>query len=101
MSEINEPSARTSAKTVTKTVRSTKKTEEKDNLQILEKQVAALTKKCDLLEDRCTKLESQSKTAKPTTGSGELSDARWESLKLYLEKKFGKEMLKSTGVWEL
>ena len=69
------------------------------NVKALENAVATLTKKCEALEARCAKLEKAKKPA--ASGSNDLSDARWESLKLFLEKKFGRAWLKSTGMWEL
>jgi len=65
----------------------------------LEKAVASLTNRCDALEARCAKLEN-AKTPK-ASGSNDISEARWESLKLFLEKKFGRDWLKRTGMWEL
>jgi hypothetical protein len=65
----------------------------------LEKNIAELSKKCEALEARCAKLE-KSKAPNPA-GNSDISDARWERLKLYLEKKFGRGLLKETGLWEL
>ena len=58
--------------------------------------VARLQLRVDALEAKCAKLE-KAKTA-PSSGGG-ISDERWNSLKLFLEKKFGRELLKSSGVW--
>ena len=56
------------------------------DVKLLEKSITELSKKCEALEARCAKLE-KSKATTPS-GNNDVSDVRWERLKLYLEKKF-------------
>jgi len=76
-----------------------KETANSTDTKALENAIASLTKKCEALEARCAKLE-KAKGPK-ASGNNDISDARWESLKLFLEKKFGRDWLKRTGMWEL
>ena len=86
-------------KTETKTSSSRKTEIKTESILNLEKTVEALTKKCSDLEKICAKLENKNVSSNNTASSDGLSDERWDSLKLFLEKRFGRGPLKESGVW--
>jgi len=78
------------------TRKTTAKKETNTDLDAVKNALARLQLRVDTLEAKCAKLEK----AKPVANSGGgLSEERWSSLKLFLEKKFGRELLKSSGIW--
>ena len=68
------------------------------NLESVEKQLLALSKRCDALEAKCAKLEKSKNST--TAGDSSLTQQRWDELKLFLEKKFGRGYMKTTGLWK-
>ena len=93
MPETKTTKARSTRKTAVK-----KEASESAEVTSLKSALASLHLRVEALESKCARLEK----AKATNNSGgALSDERWEKLKLYLEKKFGRDMLKTTGLWEI
>ena len=87
--------------TKTTRTRATRKPAAKKEIDVksLEKALATLSKRCDALEAKCAKLEKSNNSS--SSGDNGLSETRWAALKLFLEKRFGRGYLKSTGLWGL
>jgi len=68
------------------------------DLSAIEKQLATLSKRCDTLEAKCAKLEKSKNST--VAGDNPLTQQRWDELKLFLEKKFGRGYMKTTGLWK-